>query len=334
MDTWVDQLNRRAKILMDQVMATRISAQQTGQDFGWLEQQYRDMIERLYAEEYASARLRDTSDLVIRAEGPGADHDAPSLRSFNWLSEHVQKQLTRLSAAMLPMAVSDAKAAAKRLQWSFMGYAPGSIMMGFALHQPLSLSGLEESNREAFDLISNSAQAIAGVPQFVGEVDLDYSINEAIPDPALRDAAIIAAWYLSPTMQSGIHTIEIASRSGEHGTLSQRERMVLNSVIKHPELRTQKLEGNFVGWLRSADLDKRRAVLRDVDGLDSAIRCILDPGLESAAQNFFGGRVKATGRYECDNDGRPRLMYVDCIEPASTPCHNLTPTVAREFPLE
>lgn len=317
MDTWVDQLNRRAQILMDQVIAARLAGKQTGQDLSWLEQQYRDMIERLYAEEYASANLRDNSDLVLRAEGPGADHDAPTLHSFNWLADHVRKQLGRLSIAMLPMAVDDAKKAAKRLHWAFMGYAPGSIMMGFALRQPESMTGFEESDRKAFQMVSQSAQAIAAVPQFVGNTELDASINEHITDPALRDSAVMAAWYLAPTSQSGIHTIEIASRNGEHGELSQRERMVLKSVIDNPTLR-QKRQGVFCGSLRAADLDKKRAVLRDVAGLDSAIRCILDERLDTNIKHCFGGRVKVGGEYETDRDGRPRLMYVHSLEPDDT----------------
>lgn len=314
MDTWVDQLHRRAQIVIDQIVATRHAAEATGQALPGLEQQYRDMLAQLYADELPSARLRDRSDLVVRAEGPGADHDAPALNSFNWLSEHVRQQLSKISVAMLPLAVRDAKAAAKRLQWAFMGYVPGSIMMGFALRHPSSMQGFEESDEETFRLISNSAQSIASVPQFVGDVSVDLAIAEAIPDPALRDSAMMAAWYMAPTQQSGIHTIEIASRNGDHGVLSQRERMVLKTAIDRPDLR-QKKEGSFSGSLRAADLDKRRAVLRDVIGIDTAIRCVLDENLEANAKDLFGGRVKVYGEYETDREGRPRLMKVHRLEP-------------------
>lgn len=314
MDTWVDQLHRRAQIVIDQIMAVRRASEETGTPLDGLVEQYREMLERLYAEELPSAKLRDSSDLIVRAEGPGADHDAPSLSSFSWLSEHVRIQLRRLSVAMLPLAVKDAKAAAKKLQWAFTGYAPGSIMMGFALRQPESMGGFEQSDKEAFQLISASAQAIATVPQFVGDLEIDRSINEVIQDPALRDSALMAAWQMSPTSQSGIHTIEVASKKGDYGTLSQRERMILRTAINSPEM-IKKASGSFVGYLRAADLDNGRAVLRDVLGLDAAIRCILFPQLEGKAKALFGGRVKVTGDYETDRDGRPRLMHVFDIEP-------------------
>jgi hypothetical protein len=314
MDKWVDQLNSRAQILIDQVISARLAGQQTGQDMSWLERQFREKIERLYAEEYASANLRDNSDLVLRAEGPGTDHFSPSLHSFNWMADHVNRQLGKLSVSVLPLAVDDAKRAAKRLKWAFTGYAPGSIMMGFALKQPDSLAGFEESDRLAFTAVSESAQAIASIPQFIGNTEIDASIIERIPDPALRDSAVMAAWYLSPTPQSGIHTIEVASKLGDHGSLSQRERMVLKTVIDNPDLR-QKRQGSFVGSLRAADLDKHRAVLRDVNGLESPIRCILDDKMDSHLKFCFGSRVKVSGIYETDREGRPRLMYVNHLEP-------------------
>jgi hypothetical protein len=123
----------------------------------------------------------------------------------------------------------------------------------------------------------------------------------------------MAVWSLAPKAQSGIQTIEVSWRKNDYGTLSQRERMVLKTVISRPELR-QKKTGTFIGSLPAADLDKRRAVLRDVIGLDSAIRCILDETLEADVRHLFGGRVKAEGDYESDTEGRPRLMHFRLLE--------------------
>lgn len=121
------------------------------------------------------------------------------------------------------------------------------------------------------------------------------------------------AWSLAPTAHSGIHTIEVSWRKSDYGTLSQRERMILKTAISCPELR-QKKTGTFIGSLPAADLDKRHAVLRDVIGLDSAIRCILDETLEADARHLFGGRVKAEGDYESDPEGRPRLTHIRLLE--------------------
>lgn len=322
MATWVEQVHSRAALIHDQI-AARVRLAQTPEFSNAMQDEsvslenltahfYR-MLERLYSEELPAARLRDTSDLVLRAEGPGADHEAPSLRSFNWLADHVKSQLDKLTAAVLPMTAKDAKAASKQVDWVFNGYAPGSIMMGFSLRQPESMAGFEESDRAAYESLSLSAQSIATIPQFVGDSEMNPGLSDAISDPALRDAAVVAAWMLSPTDKSGIHTVEVSARNGDYGTLSQRERMVLRREIDRPEMRQRKT-GTFIGAMRAADLDKRRVTLRDVDGI-GAIRCILDGGMESQARTLFGGPVRVTGEYETNREGRPRLMRISRIEP-------------------
>jgi hypothetical protein len=320
MDTWVEQINKRARILIDQIVAARTASAESEIDLGWLEAQYRSLLEQLYGQEYAAARLRDTSDLVIRAEGPGADHDGPSLQSFNWLSEHVRRQLSKLSAAVLPLADSDATAVTRKLGWIFTGYAPGSITMGFALKNPAAIVGFELSDAAAFNAVRSAAQSIASIPQYIGDTEINASLTEQITDPALRDAAIVAAWQLSPTSQSGIHTVEVASRTGEHGSLSQRERMVLKRSVASPLFRKSE-EGSFVGNVRAADLDKHRLVLRDVQGVGS-IRCAISPSLSTGMQRYFGGHVRVFGRYEADREGRPRMMRVERIEPVIEPGTN------------
>lgn len=320
MDTWVEQINKRARILIDQIVAARAATLDSKVELGWLEAQYRTLLEQLYAQEYAAAHLRDTSDLVIRAEGPGTNHDGPSLRSFTWLSEHVRRQLAKLSRAVLPLTNADAKAVARKLGWTFTGYAPGSITLGFALKTPEVQAGFEEADAAAFNVIRTAAQSIATISQYVGESELDPGLIEEISDPALRDAAIVAAWQLSPTPRSGIHTVEVASRAGGYGSLSQRERMVLKQSVVSPLFRKTEY-GSFVGKLRAADLDKHRLVLRDVPGVGS-IRCAIGDDLGPVAQKHFGGHVRVAGNYEADRDGRPRMMRVERIESLPEP---LTP---------
>jgi hypothetical protein len=321
MGTWVEQLNRRAQILVDQIIAARLAAKQADVDLSWMERQHREMLERLYADEYASAHLRDTSDLIVRAEGPGADHDAPSLKSFAWLSEHVRIQLSKLGEAVLPLAVNDARAVAKKLGWVFSGYAPGSIMLGFALKAPPLVPGFEDADKVAFDVVRSAAQSIASIPQYVGDTEVSPGIADHFPDPALRDAAIVAAYQLAPTAQSGIHTVEVATPGGQFGSLSMRERVVLKLLVDSPMLRRSK-NGSFVGDLRAADLDKHRLILRAVDGIGS-IRCVTAPELDDRSRKLFGGRVRVFGAYETDRDNRPRLMRVERIQEVSDPVQRL-----------
>jgi hypothetical protein len=243
------------------------------------------------------------------------------LKSFTWLSEHVRRQLTKLGEAVLPLAVEDAKAVSKKLGWVFTGYAPGSIMLGFALKSPAAIEGFEEADSIAFDAVRSAAQSIAAIPQYVGDTELSAGIADQIPDPALRDAAIVAAWQLAPTNQSGIHTVEVAARDGQYGSLSMRERVVLKQSVEKPVLRSSK-SGSFLGYLRAADLDKHRLILRAVDGVGS-IRCVTSPELDKYSRRFFGSRVSVSGTYETDLSGRPRLLRVEEIKEIAEPLMDL-----------
>jgi hypothetical protein len=312
MDTWVSQINSRARILIDQIVASRLAATESKLELNWLEKQYQDLLEQLYADEYAAAHLRDSSDLVVRAEGPGASPDGPSLRSFAWLSDHMRDQLGKLRKAVLPLTEADAKTM-RNLGWVFTGYAPGSIMMGFALRGVGATSGGAE--QAAFEMLRNAAQSVAAIPRHIGESELSEGLAEEITDPALRDAAIVAAWNLSPTAKSGISTVEVSSKTGEHGSLSLHERSVLKQSVVSPLFRKTE-SGSFEGELRAADLDKRRLVLRDVRDVGT-IRCAINPELADQAKAYFGKKVRVFGKYEADRNGTPRMMRVERIVEAA-----------------
>jgi hypothetical protein len=100
-----------------------------------------------------------------------------------------------------------------------------------------------------------------------------------------------------------------------------RERIVLKQSVDKPLLRKTR-HGSFVGYLRAADLDKHRLVLRAVDGVGS-IRCITSSELDKHSRKLFGGRVRVTGTYESDRTGRPRLLRVEEIQEAAEPAMRL-----------
>lgn len=313
MDAWVDNIHKRAQILVEQIVSARAVAASSEIDLSGIERQSMELLDRLYREDFPAAQLHDVSDIVLHAEGPGADHIAPSLHSFNWITTHIREQLKKLSASVIPMSAGDVEKIAKDVEWSFNGYAPGSIMVGFSLVRPASMNGMEDADKEAYDLISSSAQLLAVVPQFVDQTGVNHGINQEIKDPAMRDSAIIAAWSMAPTTQSGIDSIQFFSKSGASGSLSTKKRAILREAIKSPKL-TEKVNGKFAGTMRAVDLDRNRAVLRDVHDIGS-IRCILPKNFESQAKAMLGADVIVEGEYERDESGRPRLMRVSTMKP-------------------
>ena len=48
-------------------------------------------LERIITESYPLSALLDNSDLLVHAEGPGASSNLPSIRSYSWVFNAVEK---------------------------------------------------------------------------------------------------------------------------------------------------------------------------------------------------------------------------------------------------
>ena len=137
-------------------------------------------------------------------------------------------------------------------------------------------------------------------------------IEEFAPDPAMRDIGLAALLRFAPSGRKGIHTLEIGSRSEGMMSLGQRERVVLREAIDKPSMQAS-LSGSFVGEIREADLDKSRLHLRSVEGIGT-LRCVVPEMSVDHARALLGRRVRAIGNYQVNQDGRPRLLFVERFE--------------------
>lgn len=316
MDESINKIEMRARALQEQIFAWQSlmfsesgsSALSTGNlsPQAVLAPLY-DRLRRLYVEDLPIAKLRQSSDLIIHAEGVATAGNAPQLRAVNWLGRTIRTQFTKLAAAALPVSDSIALNIAKQAEWEITGLVPGSIYMGFALARPLSPSGFELSDKHAFDLIVNAARSISIVPQFIKNDSVNDELTEAITDPALRDAAMMAALQLSPTKTSSFDSVEIYAPGGANGTLHHRERVTLRHALISPMMR-KKQEGEFIGELNEIDLDSNRFQLRNISNVGT-LRCIKD-FTRDHAKIWLGQKVKVIGIYDTDANGRPRLMRV------------------------
>lgn len=271
---------------------------------GFLESMY-GQIERSYLVDAPAGALFENSHLVIHAEGPGASDHAPRLAALNWLSGTAERTLKVLAAAWLDMKNADGRALARNLDLRLAGLARGSIWMGFRIEPPRD---------EA--LVGELAARLAALPEaagFVGDEVIDPALNEAITDPAERDMLLDTLRRLAPTGRAGIHTLEVGARHAGYARLSQRERIVITEALRHP-LDREVRHGRFVGTVREIDMDKTRLHLRGVPEI-GALRCILPTMTKESVRTIIGETVRVGGRYAVDREGRPRLLYVESIEP-------------------
>lgn len=258
------------------------------------------------------ARLMDASDVLLHAEGPGAAHGMPWIGALTWLLSTTQTTIKRLSAAALDLWGADGHALARHLDLRVPGVVPGSLWVGVKLVPPQA--DLLPQDTALMERLSDQLGQLPALTRYIDDEGLRPGIEQAAPDPALRDVQLSALYRLSPTGRRGIHTLELSAR--EHGTasLSQRERVVLHEAIAHPS-RALGREGAFVGDVREADLDKTRIHLRNVPDVGT-LRCVMPELPTAQATALLGQRCRVQGRYQTDTAGRPRLMFVEHIEPA------------------
>jgi hypothetical protein len=316
-ETWVDRVNVRAAVLVDQICAARTVSETVSAEIGQgMADLYRRKLAELYREELPLAILLDSSDLVLHAEGPAARDSKPSLHAVNWIIGQTEKHLRALARSLFDLAEQDAKRLGQALDLRLTGFAPGSIYTGVCLAPPpASLYG-EGDQEPIFRTIRDAIRGLPTIPTFVEDEAIAPGIYEAFPDPAKRDANLSAAYNLAPTGKLGIHTMEIFVPGAAPAELSQRERVVIRDALKRPKLH-QARPGTFIGEIREIDLDKTRFHLRGTEV--GSLRCVLPEITAHTAKPLLGEMVRVEGDYESDPSGRPRLLLVSSITVVKKP---------------
>jgi hypothetical protein len=312
MGTWVEQVHGRAGVLLDQILAWQTAQAEAQVDISPALSQLRRMVERLYTEEMPLAKILDSSDLVLHAEGPSTATDTPGLHAFNWLCGAAEKQIRTLARSIFDLSDINSKLFAKKLDLRFSGFAPGSIYAGFSLSPIDPVMGSSEPE-SVYETLRFAIRQLPTIPEFIGDESISSGISELMPDPALRDASLEALFKLSPTGRAGIHTIDISSPDANMNPLTNRDRVVLRDALLKPMTKAKKF-GRFVGEVRAIDLDSSRILLRNVDSIRT-LRCVIPEATGETGKTLLGSVVCIEGEYESDASGRPRLMFGQRVWP-------------------
>ena len=311
-----DALIAKAKIWHTQIAALIAMAEKLGKEPPNLRIYY-ERLSDLYRTEGPLSALQDTADIVVRAQGPAMVGD-PMLIDINWLFSSVHQQFKGLVAASFNERTTDAAKLAAHIPVVLTGIAPGSFFAGFRVTSENAAGPTDMWGQESKESIVQGARealdSLTFVPKFVTDTEIDTEIYEQVPDAALRDASLMAAYHLSPTGRRGIHTLQFSKPNSDlkPAELDTRDRVVLReTVVKKPLIRATKY-GSFMGFLRGVDLDKTRVMLRDVDGVGS-LRCAVNLS-EDQARSMLGKKVVVKGHYEENKHGKPSMLIVETIE--------------------
>ncbi|HZV22926.1 MAG TPA: hypothetical protein VFF93_04090 [Luteimonas sp.] len=306
---WSEHADSTLNLLLENMVAEGLLAQRSGIDAtpAQIVAGSMQMLADVIRSSMPLARIMDTSDLVLRASGPGVKEDSLRLSAVNWLTSAVQQSIRKLSSNLFTLADRDKKGFARSVELQLTGFAPGSLYAGIAVVAP-STGLFQPDDEPVFLSIRDTVRKLPAVTQCIDD-HMAEAVREVISDPAQRDAAYEALYRLAPARGKDITSISLKSPGVKSAHLGRHERQILRETIRKPLMANRRV-GSFVGLLREVDLDFKRFHLRGVRGI-GGLRCVIGDLEPSMAKRLLGEYVKVEGEYEQDSSGRPRLMLVN-----------------------
>ncbi|HSI85577.1 MAG: hypothetical protein ACAI35_16540 [Candidatus Methylacidiphilales bacterium] len=304
---------------------------------------YYKMLEQIYREDMPLADTLDNSDLVARMEGPSVSSRALSLSVIIALLNDMQTQLGSMVRS-IAAGIDPSVIWPRDLEFGLSSFARGSLYLGFELPQPpdgtVFLNGdpLIRAARESLQLLGTASRLVDSNAAFA-------EVQNALPDPLIRDAALASIERLSPTGRRGILSLSLTGRCfGDQSwrRLTPETRMKARTWMESAPASRQQII--LHGVVRQVDLDQRRFDLRmDVgsagtgaqqpgrskkgrthggpsnfsgvpaEGQGAVIRCRYGSLLEREAKTWLDRTVVVEGDAEI-YEGRPRLIYASSVK--------------------
>jgi hypothetical protein len=324
---WVEQVEQKAAIVLDQMAAARALASQMDMTPEEVARPYFEMINALYADEMPHARALDNSDLVLRIEGPAFRDPNPRIKLLSGIFGDLRHQVTKITKAMIGLSDSEPAKFPPELELGLTGLARGSLVMGVKVRPPQSQGSIDETvasiggtqvslwgeDDPLYQAVREAIRSLARVAWYVGPEGIDEQIVGAFPDPGVRDVVLTATEQLAPSGRRGYDRVTISAvgeDSREPRALTPDSRRVLRANATNPVYSAR--EGSFVGRVRAIDLDARRFQLRSVEGA-GAVRCVYGEGIDEP-KTLLDQTISVSGQVEYDQRNRPRLMQVQQLQ--------------------
>ena len=324
MGIWTDAFEAKARIIHGQ-LAAALALMQGEESAGDIAEPYMKLLRSLYDDEYVFARLADSSDLLARFEGPAVNDAEPSATIVASAVTNLQRQIRAIAQSIAGLAAEQNVSWPAELEVS--GLAPGSLVVGLNVPPPgrQAADGQQRipgTAKPAYEAVKGALRSLATVAAFIGETEVDASIDDEFPDPAIRDAVLVAASRLAPTGRQGIDALtfygsDATPDRGAPKPLTPKSRKVLKRAMAKPV--RESASGTFEGVVRAVDLDARRFELRRVHGTGT-IRCAYAADKDAlVAREVLDAQVHVSGGYAALQDETPRLVAVDDIAVVRAP---------------
>lgn len=324
--TWQKNIEHKARILHDQISGMRALAIEHGTDPEAASAPYYKLLNELYENDLPLARVLDSSDLVLRAEGPAAEYETPRLQVLTGLFSDLRTQVQQISKALAGLGDSPSNKPFG-VEIGLTGLAKGSVILGIRLQRPGEYSSGEQLqfpsyNEALFDSTRDAVRKLASITRYVSDEGLDdEAITELIPDPAARDIILTAVHKLSPTGRRGVDKVTLSTfDTAEHShSLTSKSRKILSLALAHPV--KEQLHNDFSGVVREIDLDARRFEIRKI-GTSGVLRVVYSSEVVKNPKELLDAHIRVSGKVAMDARGRPRLMMLEEYAVLSLPEKN------------
>lgn len=316
--SWVQQVERRARLLHSEIAEIRLRAAEFGINPDSASESFYQLLGELYSDELPLAKARDNSDLLLHIEGPAVD-GSPRVSIVSGVFNNVKGQvrdLTKAIAGVMPAK----RITSSEIDLALSGLAKGSLFIGFSVPLPNSGTGQQTLlgvDDPLYRATKSALQVINTVTHSIEDADNEDAVRKVshdIVDPKIRDAALVAVRRIAPSRRSGVSKIGVTSNSESRlpADLTPLSRLQIGNMLQAPV--TSKEVFELEGRVREIDLDARRFELRGIENnIVRDIRCVyydlngIDPRM------LLDSMVRVRGRVERRPDEAPRLLAVERI---------------------
>ena len=320
MGIWTASVEAKASIIHSQLASARSLTSANNGDIDAISRPYLDLLNSLYHNEFAFAQLADSSDLVARFNGPSVDIYDPTVSIVISIFSDIREQIRAIAKSIVGLSTDQRTTWPAQLDPHLSGIAHGSLIVGITVPAPGTMTTkgnqleLEGVSTQVFNSVRGAVRSLSVVARHIHENQVNESIREEFPDPAVRDTVMVAARRLAPTGRKGIDSVSFYSPETEErepAYLTPSSRIALSQALAKPV--KVKGYGDFEGVVREIDLDAKRFEIRGVKGI-GAIRCVYEGDLHNIVRSILDSRVMVRGNYETLASQQPRLVAVDTMD--------------------
>lgn len=320
MNTWAKSFSEFEKTVRGQMAAAVKLAQESDISVEEAIAPYLEILRDAYQRDMQLVDVMDRSDLVVKFNGPSVDSGSPAADIVGNALSGLHGHISGLARSIVGLAGFDnGEKLPNQLDPRLVGLARGSLIIGIKIPDAFEEQGpkqipIPETIQPVIASVRSAIKKLSSVSRYVEDDKINSAIKTRLPDPAVRDALIVAASKIAPNGHRGINQVQMLGGSSKklNPALTSHSRKILQQAVRSPIGPAK--TGTFRGIVRAADLDAFRFEIRNVESYGS-IRCVYRAELQSLIKNCFDHWTEVTGQYETSADGQPRLLVVETVRP-------------------